>query len=312
MQFPCRNEIPTICPDDHAPLINMEHYFECSNCKRRFPFRDGVVSFLDKPDEFYEGHYGNQTQFLPRSEKALHIWPLWFINGGYVWMVRKHVPAGSTVVELGCAGGVRYFGHRYSMIGCDLSAGGLRLIDFYHQRIQADAAACIPLPDGSADAVVSSYFWEHIHPDLKSGILSECKRILKPGGKLVFLYDVETNNPLIRRYKAQDTDLYKQLFIEGDGHAGYEWPTVNIAHFHSAGFRVLEHRGMEKTLLQSPSVYSKLLRFPGGKKFKYLGQIPSYGFYLWTGLMRTIDTLICPWLPVNWARIDMVIAEKPL
>jgi len=268
---------------------------------------------LEIPDDFYEGHYGNQTHFVPRSEKPWYVWPLWLINSGYVWNVRKWLPHGATIVELGCAGGVRYFGHRYNMIGFDLSFAGLKSIDFYQYRVQGDAATCISLPDQSVDAVVSSYFWEHIPPDVKPGILKECQRILKPGGKLIFLYDVETNNPLIRRYKAQNLLYYTKLFIEGDGHFGYQWPAENNALFQSAGFQIREHRGMEKTFLQSPSAYGKLAQFSEGNNLKSLGEIgSSRWFYLWTLLMRLVDTVVGPLLPENWSRIDLLIAEKPL
>lgn len=49
---------------------------------------------------------------------------------------------------------------------------------------------------------------------MKPNILRECQRILKPGGKIVFLYDVETENPLICRYKYSNRPLYNKLFIE--------------------------------------------------------------------------------------------------
>lgn len=304
--------LPLLCPNDRTPLILATEGGICPACQKSYPLRHGVMCLLDQPDEFYEGHYGNQTHFLPRSENPWHAWPLWLINSGYVWTVRKQVPAGATVIELGCAGGVRYFGQRYHMIGCDLSEAGLRSIDFYQQRIQADAGACIPLPDGSVDAVVSSYFWEHIPPDIKPRILQECRRILRPGGKLIFLYDVETNNPLIRRYKASNPELYRKLFIEGDGHFGYQWPAENRALFEASGFNLKESAGLEKTWFQPGSVYSKLVQFPGGEKFKRTSHWASVrGFYLWTGLMRLIDILACPWLPDHWARIEITVAGKP-
>jgi hypothetical protein len=61
-----------------------------------------------------------------RANDPRHVWPLWLINSGYPWMVRHFVPPGATVVELGCAGGVRYFGQRYRMVGCDLSFSSLK------------------------------------------------------------------------------------------------------------------------------------------------------------------------------------------
>jgi len=302
-----------ICPHDRHALSENESGFSCIACGRQYPIQDGVVCTLDHPDAFYEGAYENQTYFVPRSEKPWYTWPLWLINGGYPWTVRRFVPLGATVVELGCAGGVRYFGQRYRMVGCDLSLSSLKKTKFYDKRVQADAAVCIPLPDNSVDAVVSSYFWEHIPPSIKPNILRECMRILRPGGKVVFLYDVETENPLIRRYKYNNRPLYNKLFIEGDGHVGYQRPRENLAIFEEACFRVVKHQGMEKTWLQSPSAYTKLAKFgtTGYRWFTWasrLGQQPF--FYLYTALMRLIDTLICPWLPVDWARIDLVVCRK--
>jgi SAM-dependent methyltransferase len=267
---------------------------------------------LDQPNDFYEGTYQSTTLFLPQSERARHVWPLWLVNSGYPWTVRHFVPPDATVVELGCAGGVRYFGQRYRMVGCDLSFSSLRKVEFYEGRVQANAAVCIPLPDNSVDAVVSSYFWEHILPEVKPRILSEIKRILRSGGKLIFLYDVETKNPVIRHYKAKDQALYERLFIEGDGHFGYERPLDNLARFEKAGFCIIEHKGMEKTWLLSPSANTKLAQFGafGSRLLRWasrLGQKPF--FYPYTALMRIIDTLICPWLPADWARIDLVVCE---
>lgn len=305
--------LPLICPHDRHSLLEVESRFACAQCGRQYPIQDGVVCTLDHPDDFYEGAYESQVRFLPRSEKPWRVWPLWLINSGYVWTVRRLVPAGATLVELGCAGGVRYFGQHYRMVGCDLSFSSLQKLGFYERRVQADAAVCIPLPDNSVDAVVSSYFWEHIPPSVKPHILMECQRILRPDGKLVFLYDVETENPLIRRYKYNNRPLYDKLFIEGDGHLGYQRPSENLAIFEGTGFRVIEHRGMEKTWLQSPSAYTKLAQFGTvGSRFlalaSRLGQQPF--FYPYTTLTRLVDTLICPWLPAAWARIDLVVCKK--
>ena len=306
--------IPLICPVDRAPLAEHEAHLQCGECGRRYAIRGGVVCTLDRPDDFYEGAYENAVAFVPRSERLWHSWPLWLINSGYVWSVRRHVPPGATVVELGCAGGVRYFGTRYRMVGCDLSLSSLAKASYYERRVQADASACIPLPDDSVDAVVSSYFWEHIAPDTKPRILQECQRVVRPGGKIVFLYDVETQHPLIGRYKRKNRVLYDRLFLEGDGHLGYQSPAENLDTFRAAGFRVVEHVGLEKTWLSSPSVYAKLGQFDGAGRAifrlgaRLLGDKPL--FYPYTGLTRIVDVALGPWLPAEWARVDAVVCEK--
>lgn len=306
--------VSLICPSCRGSLDELQSdQMACSKCARQYPVEDGVVRLLERTDDFYEGVYLNQVNYVPKSENIWHAWPLWLIHNGYPWTVRHYVPAGSSVVELGCAGGVRYFGQRYSMIGCDVSFSSLKQLPGYTRRIQSDASLCIPLPDASVDAVVSAYFWEHIPPHIKPAILQECRRILKPGGKIIFLYDVETDNPLIDQYKKRDRRLYDKLFIDGDGHLGYERPRDNIDAFVAAGFRVIDHRGKEKTFVQSTSVYTKLAEFGGASNRVFhmaqkLGHTPW--FYPYTALVRMVDEVVCPVLDDSWARIDMVVCEK--
>ena len=61
----------------------------------------GVVRFLETEDEWYEGRYLNTIRFVPRRESPLFAWPLWLMNSGWIWSVRRHVPAGGTLVEIG-------------------------------------------------------------------------------------------------------------------------------------------------------------------------------------------------------------------
>ena len=100
--------ISLICPNDGSRLAPHQAGDTCPGCGRRFERRDGVVCMIDRPDPFYEGAYENTVSYLPRSEALWSAWPLWLINSGFIWSVRRNVDSGATVVELGCAGGVRY------------------------------------------------------------------------------------------------------------------------------------------------------------------------------------------------------------
>jgi len=62
-------------------------------------------------------------------------------------------------------------------------------------NIQFDAAIAeeLPYPSGKFDAVVSTFFFHHVHLELKKNVLAEAARVLKPGGRLVVVdVDVPT------------------------------------------------------------------------------------------------------------------------
>jgi len=200
------------------------------------------------------------------------------------------------------------------MIGADISFSSLENITGnYEYRINMDATKVIPLADWSADAVISSYFWEHIKEDDKITILNECNRILKPGGKIIFLYDVETDNGLLKLLKNKNEGLYNKLFLEGDGHIGYQTPHKNKEIFNKANFQIIKHFGMERSWLQSHSVYTKLVE-PGGflKLVSKFGLIlkrpPLYYFHLF--LVLIFDHTIGRMLPERKSRILMTVAKK--
>ncbi len=304
-----------ICPKDGTELKReTQANYYCRVCKTTFFSEQGVVRFLNQKDNFYEGAYQNQVKFISKNETWHAVWPLWLIQNGYVWNVRKYVPEGSVVLEMGCASGVAYFGSRYPMIGADLSFAALvEAAKIYETCIQTDVTEMIPLPDQSIDAVISSYFWEHLDPTIKPKVLEECYRVLRPRGKLVFLYDVETQNPLIRTMKNETPERYAELFLKQDGHVGYETIGQNKAYFLSQGFSVLEHQGMEKTWIQSSGVYRKLSQSRKNRKwFSFLAEVSGRRpwFYLHTALSRILDETLGRCLPQSWARIVMTVCEK--
>jgi ubiquinone/menaquinone biosynthesis C-methylase UbiE len=52
-------------------------------------------------------------------------------------------------------------------------------------ELRAGLADAIPLEDGSVDAVGCSLLWHHLIPADKSVGLIECRRVLRPGGRLL-------------------------------------------------------------------------------------------------------------------------------
>jgi SAM-dependent methyltransferase len=301
------------CPVDKTPLRRAEAVYLCAACGGRFPVERGVVRFLPGADEFYEGRYLYTIGFVPRREGFLWSWPLWLINAGYLWAVRRWVPAGATVIEMGCGGGVAYFAHRYRMIGLDLSHQSLAgIADLYAACIQADVGRAIPLPDASVDAVIGSFAWEHFPPDQKPRALAECARVLRPGGKLVFLYDLDCQSPLFRRLRRSNPQLYRQTMIDLEGHFGWQTAEENLAIFEAHGFRVREHRGAEK-LFVAPAMFDKFQRWGGRfQGLAALGMRLRSGplFQIYNTGTRLFDATLGRLLPESWARIAVTVCEK--
>lgn len=305
------------CPIEHAPLVASEDSssWECFACGRSYPVVGGVIRFMAADDAFYEGTYLNQVHFSPRNEKWYSVWPLWLINNGYVWRVRKHVPQGSVVLEMGCAGGIAYFSTRYRMIGLDVSMASLQAAaTLYEKCIQADASRGIPLEDGSVDAAASSFFWEHIAMRDKRVILAELRRVLRRGGKIVFLYDVETENPLVASMRRVRPALYQAEFIERDGHLGYQTPGENREIFESEGFRIVEQLGLERSPLQATTVWAKMRKWP--QPFAATGSMLSHidgsraSLFPYIAVLRAIDETMGRALPDSWSRLGLTVCEK--
>jgi SAM-dependent methyltransferase len=300
-----------LCPADQTALKAAEDALSCAMCGRRYPIQDGVVRF-NSADTFYEGAYDNQVRYLPRSESFLHNLPLWLIRNSFLWRVRKYIRRSSRVVELGCAGGVAWFGKQYFMAGIEVSRHALIIAaGKYSVCLQADNLRSIP--SSSIDAVISSYFWEHIAPEAKPALLDEIFRVLKPGGRVVFLYDVATANPLISWLRQISPELYRAEFIDKDGHLGYQTVDDNDALFEAHGFRILCSHPMERTPLQSGSTYLKMQKWPGvpgflGRALTFVDRHPFY--YAYVALLRVIDETVGRFLPPSWGRITVTVAAK--
>jgi SAM-dependent methyltransferase len=302
-----------ICPDDHAPLAPSGDGLRCAVCSRTYPFDGGLVDFLGKDDPFYEGAFNNEVRYVPASANFLHQLPLWLIGNGYLWAIRKVLRPGALVVELGCAGGVSWLGKQFRMTGVDVTRQGLAMAAKKYS-LCVRSSSLKPIPDRSVDAVISSYFWEHMSATDKDEILKEVTRILKPGGHVVFIYDVATRNPLISWLRARDPKLYQALFLDADGHIGYQTIAENEALFRAHGLKITASNALERTPFQSTSVYLKMKMWSGparglGRVLSILDKRPLLLPY--QAFLRLIDETVGRLFPVAWGRMALTVAEKP-
>lgn len=302
-----------LSPMTRKPLQLSEAPLKLFNEEEAYASQDDVIILLKEQSPEYEGSYLNKINYTPRKDYFPFTIPLWMISNGYLWEVRKQFSKSALICELGCASGVNYFGNEFTMIGLDLSFKSLQGIDNYEYKIQADALS-LPFKNGSLDGIINSYFWEHITPHEKKLMLKEFYRVLKPGGKIVMLYDVETRNGLIEILKKDNLEVYESLFLHGDYHVGYETMEENELKFKECDFKVLKHFGMERTFFQSSSVYIKLSRLPSFygayakvMKWVFSSKITNYINILF---LRILDETLGKYVNVQKSRIAISVLQK--
>ena len=289
-----------------------QNFYYTEDLLEKYFIEYNVIKFLKQTDVFYEGAYLATTKYVPKFDFLPFNIPLLFINSGYIWNVRKTFKKNDLIVELGCGGGVNYFSERFKMIGLDLSLKSLQNAP-YSIKIQGDANL-LPFADESIDGIISCSFWEHISPKDKSVMLNEFNRVLKKSGKIVFFYDVETENMLINRMKKSDLNLYKKIFIEKDGHLGYQTPKENSNLFISHNFKILKHFGLERSTFLAPSALLKLSENSYlsniGKRFTTLFYKSSFFSITYNFILYLFDNTFGRMYPLKKSRVIISILQK--
>ena len=109
------------------------------------------------------------------------------------------LPEGAVVLDLACGtGDLTRLGrrHGYRMVGADLSAGMLAANGTATPLVEADGSR-LPFVSAAFDGLVCGYALRNF-TDL-AGTLSECARVLRPGGRLAVL---EVDAPTSRLWRA--------------------------------------------------------------------------------------------------------------
>jgi 2-polyprenyl-6-hydroxyphenyl methylase/3-demethylubiquinone-9 3-methyltransferase len=93
---------------------------------------------------------------------------------------------GALLVDLACGGGLMAphaarLGYRH--IGVDLGLAGLQVAREHGVLPVRGSVLAVPLAAGCADVVVAGEVLEHVEDDVR--VITECARLLKPGGTLV-------------------------------------------------------------------------------------------------------------------------------
>jgi SAM-dependent methyltransferase len=106
-------------------------------------------------------------------------------------LLYQSVPAGSSLLDIACGPGtfLGLLNDSVQATGVDIAAPQIAYATQHYaaprKQFQLIAPGPLPFPDNSFDAVTSIELIEHLTPDLVSTVLSEARRVLKPGGILI-------------------------------------------------------------------------------------------------------------------------------
>ena len=184
---------------------------------------------IDDPAEFYRTKFVSDEVLDERYFKALDRFDIRFARTMWVY---DNVPAGASVLDLGCGAGMLALLKRkgVTLTGVDISSECAQAArrNGYDATFRAELSQ-LPFPDASFDYVVSLDVLGHVGFEEKDAVLAEVKRVLRPGG--VTMHGIECTDRSARKsYDEMGQDELRR-FIEVDGHVGLEEEEEHVARF---------------------------------------------------------------------------------
>ena len=180
--------------------------------------------------EFYRTKFVSDEVLDARYFSALNRFDMRFARTMWVY---DNVRAGSTVLDLGCGAGMLALLKRkgVTLFGVDLSSeGALASRRNGYDFTCAAELTRLPFDADSFDYAVSLDVLGHVGFEEKDAVLSEIRRVLRPGG--VTLHGIECTDRLAQKSYEEMTDEELRRFVAVDGHVGLE-----EEHEHAARFR---------------------------------------------------------------------------
>ncbi len=198
-------------------------------------------------EAFYDDYVEHHVPYhrSPRGLKSfvLRFLPYWSWREWRFW--RRWTPAGSRLLDLGCARGREIFRERARLcVGADIARSALKECGSHYDLAVQSLLNGIPFRSESFDCVVTSHVMGHIPPDAKDGVIAEIARVLKPGGRSLHVIETDSRHRFVELAK-QDAALYQRHLIDQDGHVGLELAPEVIARFARHGLRCLDCERME-------------------------------------------------------------------
>jgi len=304
-----------ICPDCHSALqSNLQNGHGTLGCPAGhgpWPVERKIVWFPGG-EVLHDGRWTGTYKVSPRG--GLMGWlqhrdAHWGIPRLLAPMIARAGRYPLDIVDLGCGGGWEFLTKFGKVTGVDHAAGGLAAAASVYDRVIRAPVDKVPLADHSVDVMVSVWLFEHLPEARFVATLTEIRRLLRPGGRLVFFTDLDSLKPILRWAK-RNPELYCRHHIASVGHYGLRSLQFTKFILHREGFVENETVPVNKSSLLQPVTALWMFNNELGRRSKimrlYLSAcrlgLKSRLFYrlIYLGLME-YHRLADRWLPDGYA-----------
>lgn len=193
------------------------------------------------------------TDYDSRRYALVNRW-----DPGHLDTVGRLLPfqAGERILEVGCGAGHltrRLNDAGAEVVGVDANPNASAVAG--SDLVRTMRAEALEFPDASFDSIVSVHAIEHI-PELEEA-LQEMARVLRPGGRALFIYPAE---PIMGLYAVPTSIiLHGTPFKAREVHCQKLWPAKVRRMVGPLGWRETHH---EFNLLKSPQFVSRFVAAP--------------------------------------------------
>lgn len=244
------------------------------------------------------------NNFFPKRHRAGRESPEAYSQAQLEWAVKSYAfyadkisLDGKTVLDAGCGPGGKtlFFAGKgcSKIIGADIDESHIAHANKFLQKqnapnveyIVADLSQ-IPFPNDSFDIIFLNDVFEHIERPILSKVLAECKRVLKPGGKICMEFPPWTS--------FDASHLYDHIYIPWCQNIFSERTLVNVIRHLGVGHAVVGKLSIEGSFLELNRITIKearmlfdehgfkVLRYEQImlKNLKFLKHLPFFHAYL--------------------------------
>lgn len=196
------------------------------------------------------GEYARRGDYHLKLDEHWAYGPSYAAKMRWVRTQMNRLPAGSRVLDVGCGEGVlvEAYASRFAIQGIDL--------DYSSERVRQGSVLDLPFASASFDAVLCLDVLEHLGHDEQPRALGEIRRVLDPGGHVIF------SLPNLAHLQSRIHFLLRGRLIRTASewkHRGDRPIHEYLQMLHAFGFVVLERRGIFPTL---PLVTHVIRRYP--------------------------------------------------